>query len=137
MLRCLEGKITGFRDGGKRLVTENGIFRVGRRLREALAWEGVVGCRARLWARGDRLVALFPLDPPTGPEAALVCMGKSCRRRGAAETAARLEESGLKVARVKCLDECGRGPNVCLLPGKILVHRVRQAPGGVLSPDGA
>lgn len=129
MMRCLEGKITGFRTGGKRLVMGKETFRVGRRLREALAWEGIVGCRARLWVRGDRLVAVFPLDPPTGPEAALVCMGKSCRRWGAAETAERLERCGLTVRRVKCLDQCGKGPNVCLLPGKVVVNRVQDAPG--------
>ncbi|MCE7869879.1 (2Fe-2S) ferredoxin domain-containing protein [bacterium CPR1] len=56
-------------------------------------------------------------------------MVKACRRRGAAETAARLEQGGLEVRRVKCLDECGRGPNVCLLPGKVVVNRVKDAPG--------
>lgn len=129
MLRCLEGKITGFEAGGKRLRMEDQVFRVGRALREALAWEGIVGLRVRVWVsegrKGPKLVALIPLEPTLRPERVLVCTGKSCRKRGSLETAEALEAAGLAVKRVKCLDRCGEGPNVCLLPGKVLVTRVR------------
>lgn len=129
MLRCLEGKITGFEAGGKRLRVDGLILRVGRDLREALAWEGVLGLEARVWLRegrkGPKLVALIPLEPTVRPEKALVCTGKSCRKRGALETAEWLESAGYEVKRVKCLDRCGEGPNVCLLPGKVLVTGIK------------
>lgn len=129
MLRCLEGKITGFEAGGKRLRCDGEKIRVPRELREPLAWEGVVGIRARLWVRetrkGLKLVAVIPLEPLQPPEKALVCTGKSCRKRGAGQTAENLEQAGFQVQKVKCLDRCGEGPNVCLIPGKALVTGVK------------
>lgn len=129
MLRCLEGKITGFESGGKRLRLGEDKIRVGRDLREALAWEGVVGVQCRVWVRetrkGLKLVWVIPLEPCVRPSRAMVCMGKSCRKRGAGKTVAALEEAGLAVKCVKCLDRCGEGPNVVLLPGKVLVTDVR------------
>ena len=57
-----------------------------------------------------------------------VCTKKECRRLGSQKTLEFLEERGekfdLKVSAVKCLSECGMGPNVELPCGTIL-NRVK------------
>jgi hypothetical protein len=57
-----------------------------------------------------------------------VCTKKECRRLGSKKTLEFLEERGekfnLKVTAVKCLSECGMGPNVELPCGTIL-NRVK------------
>ena len=57
-----------------------------------------------------------------------VCTKKECRRLGSQKTLEFLEERGgkfdLKVTAVKCLSECGMGPNVELPCGTIL-NRVK------------
>lgn len=57
-----------------------------------------------------------------------VCTKKECRRLGSQKTLEFLEARGekfdLKVAAVKCLSECGMGPNVELPCGTIL-NRVK------------
>ena len=57
-----------------------------------------------------------------------VCTKKVCRRLGSQKTLEFLEERGgkfdLKVSAVKCLSECGMGPNVELPCGTIL-NRVK------------
>ena len=134
-----------------RLKTDQGKIKIKlpKPMRRWVAKELEPGTSVQVWAKFKKdsykavqvipsssreSVALHP-SPHKAPKThrIKVCMKGSCRKRGSGEVCRALEnardshpEAGsIRIEKTGCLNCCKKGPNLCILPEKTLLHRVQ------------
>ncbi|PSN18222.1 hypothetical protein C7271_13660 [filamentous cyanobacterium CCP5] len=150
----LEGRYLGLRPKQGRpkwlkLKTKSGKVkvRIPKPMRSWIAAELEPDALIQVWAKAKKKTYKAVQVIPTGGAAAIapppvktepmvhtlkVCMKGSCRKRGSGDVCRALEAArdqhpegdAIRIEKTGCLKCCKKGPNVCVLPEKKLLHQV-------------
>lgn len=155
-LTMLQGRFLGLRPKkGKpkwmRLKTDQGKVKIKlpKSMRGWIAKELEKDMPVQVWAKSKKdtykavqvipnsvknAIASPPLPPEPKSHTIKVCMKGSCRKRGSGEVCRALESardshpeaSSIRIEKTGCLKCCKKGPNICILPEKKLLHKVES-----------